>query len=209
MSNQEEHPFLVVGLGNPGEEYEYSWHNIGFRAVDLLAKRFSASHYQNKFHGEWVSVSIETPFLFKKLHLLKPQTYMNRSGLSVQKACQFYQIPPETHLLLVSDDMDLPKGELRLRLQGSSGGHNGLRSIIQALGSESFARLRVGIGRTEDEDESNPDFLLKRLKNAEKKEFESLSEQAAEAVEKCLKLGVTKAMNQVNTGPKPETKDEK
>ncbi len=133
---------LVVGLGNPGSKYDGTRHNIGFMALERLARREGFSFRQQaKLHG----LSADTGFGDQRLRLLMPQTFMNDSGRSVRAALDWYGFQPEEIVLLV-DDMDLPLGRLRLRAQGSAGGHNGLRSTIQHLGTQVFPRLRIGIG---------------------------------------------------------------
>ncbi len=134
--------YLVVGLGNPGTEYEKTPHNVGFFVLDLLIKFLKVSEIHTKFQGEFLRTSVgEVSCL-----LLKPQTFMNLSGRSVQACAQFYKIPLH-QIIVISDDLDLPIGKVRFRNQGGHGGHNGLRSIIECLGSDCFNRIRVGIGR--------------------------------------------------------------
>lgn len=137
---------LIAGLGNPGREYENTPHNTGFEVVDQLARQFGLPSPLNRFQGLLQrGTAGQEPFL-----LLKPQTYMNRSGVSVAECLRFFKIEPE-NLVVVSDDLDLPPGRARLRTSGSDGGHNGLRSIIEQLGTERFRRARIGIGRPEGE----------------------------------------------------------
>src|SRR4051812_18369642 len=124
-------PLLIAGLGNPGSQYDYTPHNIGFQVIDVLAARWGAPPFTAKFD----SLFTQLP---DKVFLMKPTTYMNLSGRAVQAALAFYKLDPASEVLVVSDEMDLPPGKLRLRLSGSAGGHNGLKSIIELLGGENF-----------------------------------------------------------------------
>jgi peptidyl-tRNA hydrolase, PTH1 family len=183
-------PKLVVGLGNPGKEYAGTRHNIGFDVVDrLAAKRECSLRNRSKFSaaiGETGGVT-----------LVKPQTFMNRSGTAVAAVVNWLKLTPQNALVVV-DDADLPLGQLRLRLSGGSGGHNGLRSIIEALGSEGFARLRVGIGRREPMGTDITNHVLGKFSAAERTAAREAAEEAVAAVECCLKEGLTAAMNQFN-----------
>ena len=139
---------LVAGLGNPGREYECTPHNIGFQVVDLLMDKLGISGFQNKFQSQLSRTSVEGEACI----LIKPQTYMNRSGLALVECADFYKIPVE-NIVVISDDLDLPLGKARFRDGGGHGGHNGLRSIIDSLGNRQFRRIRFGIGRpTEKQD---------------------------------------------------------
>ncbi|MFZ3131453.1 MAG: aminoacyl-tRNA hydrolase [Desulfosporosinus sp.] len=132
---------VIVGLGNPGPQYAETRHNIGFLLVDLLAEAHNLQ-FRAKFQGLWTEGNVEG----ERLHLLKPQTFMNLSGRSVSELTNFYKVPGED-LLIVQDDMDLSLGKIRLRNQGSAGGHNGIKSILAELGTEKFWRLKLGVGR--------------------------------------------------------------
>ncbi len=134
---------LLVGLGNPGSEYSNTPHNIGFALLDYLFEKWRLSSWQKKFQGLMAEHSLGST----KIKLLKPQTYMNLSGKSVVEALQFYKLSFETEFLVAADDLDTPLGETRLKKFGGSGGHNGLNSLIDHLGSNKFPRLRMGIGR--------------------------------------------------------------
>jgi PTH1 family peptidyl-tRNA hydrolase len=189
-------PFLVVGLGNPGAQYENTRHNVGFEIIDQLSARWRAPGAQNKFHAEMVQLPEVGGVTSGKVILMKPLTYMNRSGLAVGEAVSFFKLDPASDLLVVSDDLDLPPGQLRLRLSGGAGGHNGLKSIIQALGTENFPRLRIGIGRSP----SLPSdvFVLAKIPKAERPLYDKTRVLGAEAIERCLKEGTAQAMNSVN-----------
>ena len=139
---------LVAGLGNPGREYEGTLHNVGFQVVDLLMDKLGISGFQQKFESKWCRTSVDGEACI----LIKPQTFMNRSGLAVAECAGFYKIPFE-NIVVISDDLDLPPGRARFRDGGGHGGHNGLRSIIDSLGNGQFRRIRFGIGRpTEKQD---------------------------------------------------------
>ncbi|MCQ2559897.1 MAG: aminoacyl-tRNA hydrolase, partial [Clostridia bacterium] len=136
--------FLIVGLGNPGSAYSLTRHNVGFRLIDILSREWQIEVKQNKFKGQYGIGQAEG----QKVILLKPQTFMNLSGESVVPFLNWYQVPQE-NLIVIYDDLDLPLGKIRIRAKGSSGGHNGLKSIIAQLGSQEFSRVRVGIGKSE------------------------------------------------------------
>ncbi len=185
---------LIAGLGNPGEKYKDTRHNLGFWVVDELAKRWGVTQFQKKFKAEYALVPSNILGGTGVL-LLKPQTYMNLSGEAVAAAVAFYKIPL-SHVLVVLDELDLPSGTLRLRLGGGAGGHNGMKSIIQHLGTPDFARLRLGVGRSET---LPPDaHLLSRIPNSERAQYEELAKAAADGVELCGKLGLAMAMNTIN-----------
>ena len=178
---------LVVGLGNPGKRYERTRHNAGFRVLELLAKRHGAPSWRSKFHG-LLTEPTSLPAL-----LLMPQTYMNESGQSVGPAASFYKVPTE-HVLVVCDDINLPFGRLRFRRSGSDGGHNGLKSIIFALNSLDFPRLRIGIGREGDA----IDHVIGAFNAAEEASLAGVIERAADGVETFLAAGADAAIALVN-----------
>lgn len=184
--------FLVVGLGNPGPQYENTRHNIGFLVVDELAQRWKVESFQKKFKGLLAEASCGD---LKGL-LLKPQTYMNLSGDSVREVAQFYKVPPETHLVVITDDLDLPPGSIRVRPSGGSGGHNGLKSISEAFSSEGYPRVRVGIGRSQVIPTES--YVLSAIPKNERELYLEAIKTAADAVEMFLKDGVQKAMNTFN-----------
>jgi peptidyl-tRNA hydrolase, PTH1 family len=193
-------PQLIVGLGNPGAKYDNTRHNIGFDAVDALAKRWLVSLSDHKkFKGEFGEVLV--PRLGQnKLRLLKPQTYMNLSGQSIRAVVDWYKIPPEA-VLLVYDDMDLPTGRLRLRLSGSAGGHNGVKSTIAHLGTQDFARLRIGIGAPRQpggDRDSTVSHVLGKFSAAEQKVMDEVLQLTMEAIELGLRQGMEKAMSLYN-----------
>ncbi len=191
MSNSIE-TFLIVGLGNPGPKYEKTRHNIGFELVDRLAKTWGAPAFLPKFQGLLAQVNRSG----LKVILLKPETFMNLSGRSVQETLHFFKLDPSTQLLVINDDLDLPPAQLRLRLAGGAGGHNGLKSIIECLGTEGFARLRIGIGRSEQGPSEN--YVLGKIPKAEQQAFNEALIDAQEGIEAILKDGLSKAMNVIN-----------
>lgn len=192
-------PQMIVGLGNPGSKYEKTRHNIGFDLVDRLATLWSVSLVENrKFQGQF-GEGFARPG--QKLRLLKPLTYMNLSGQSIRAAADWYKLPPES-VLVVYDDMDLPLGKLRMRLSGSAGGHNGMKSAIAHLGTQNFPRLRIGIGSPKTAatpDKSTISHVLGRFSSAEAKLLDDVLQLSVDAVELSLKQGVEKAMSLYNS----------
>jgi PTH1 family peptidyl-tRNA hydrolase len=192
---------LVVGLGNPGKQYERTRHNVGFMVADELAKRRRAEfHRKLRFNALLAELQHSiTPSLHHSILLTKPQTFMNLSGESVQRIAHWLKLtPPE--VLVVVDDADLPLGTLRLRERGSSGGQKGIESIIQHLGSQDFPRLRIGIGRPAPTQAERDlvDHVLSPFEKDEAPLVKEIIAHAADAVECALQFGVTKAMNEFN-----------
>lgn len=185
---------LVVGLGNPGRKYEDTRHNVGFDVAIKLAERFGQTTARSKFRGEVVEGAVGS----EKLLLLCPHTYMNRSGSSVLESRDFYKLEL-SDLLVVCDDLSLPLGKLRIRTKGSSGGQNGLRDIIQRLGSEEFPRLRIGID-TPPPGWDAADFVLSKFTKDDRAEMEVAIARAADAVECWVRDGIERCMNQYNAG---------
>lgn len=187
-------PLLIIGLGNPEPKYDKTRHNIGFEAVDLLARVWQLPWQENRrFQGNTAEGS--NPYS-GKIRLLKPLTYMNRSGQSVRAATDWYKLSPES-VLVIYDDMDLPLGRLRLRLSGSAGGHNGMKSIISHLGSEKFSRLRIGIGKSDGKKET-VSHVLGRFAPDEASVVNGVLDLTLKVVEMSLKEGVAKAMSLYN-----------
>ena len=186
--------WLVVGLGNPGAEYAANRHNIGFMVVDALAKELGAGPFRAKLNGELTEASHRDD----KLILLKPQQYMNLSGISVQKASAFYKIAP-AQTLVVHDEIDLPYERLRLKLGGGHGGHNGLRSMTEHLGPD-YLRLRCGVGKPEanGDRERVVGHVLGDFSKTEQKTLGVFVAEAASAVLAVITKGTTLAMNEVN-----------
>ena len=189
-----ENRYLIVGLGNPGAEYAGTRHNAGFMVVERLAGRWRAKWaLDDKFMSRLAKVERDG----RRLMLGQPQTYMNQSGEAVGKLTKYFRIPLE-RLLAVVDDADLPLGEIRLRRQGSSGGHHGLKSIEQHLGSREYARLRVGIGRAPGAAREITDHVLGRFTAEESALLKKVLDRAADQIECWLKDGIAKAMSQFN-----------
>ncbi|MEB3291604.1 MAG: aminoacyl-tRNA hydrolase [Synechococcales bacterium] len=184
-------PTLVVGLGNPGAKYENTRHNIGFVVLDALARGWNIPlAEQKKFHG-WFG---EGAIAGTKVRLLKPSTYMNQSGQAIRAVVDWYKLEPTT-VLVVYDDMDLGVGRLRLRLSGSAGGQNGMKSAIAHLGTQGFPRLRIGIGSKQQDAVSH---VLGSFAPGEKLMIQEVTRWAVAAIETSLKEGVEKAMNLYN-----------
>jgi PTH1 family peptidyl-tRNA hydrolase len=182
---------LVAGLGNPGGDYAETRHNIGFRVVDLLAKTLDIEVRKRKFGARFGLGE----FADSKLIVLKPWQFMNRSGQAVATAVGFYKLDA-ADVLVVTDDMDLEPGRIRLRARGSAGGHNGLADIIAKLGTNSFARCRVGIGRSHEQDAV--EFVLDRPVESERPLLDAAIERARDAVLCWIERGIETAMNQYN-----------
>lgn len=182
---------MVVGLGNPGEAYKDTRHNMGFKVVDALAKALDIDISKKKFNARFGTGERES----KKLILLKPWQYMNRSGQSVATAMGFYKLDVGD-LLVVTDDMDLEPGRIRLRAKGSAGGHNGLADIIAWLGTNEFARCRIGIGRNAQQEAA--DFVLDKPAEADRALLAEAAERARDAVLCWIENGIETAMNKFN-----------
>ncbi len=174
---------LIVGLGNPGKEYERTRHNVGWWVIDRVCKELNLELSREKFKGLYG----ELPTSRGKVILLKPLTYMNRSGESVKGFVKFFKLEPQ-EVLVVYDDLDLPLGKIRLRKKGSSGGHKGLKSVIEQLGTDNFPRLRVGIGRPERKEEV-VNFVLSPFKEGELPIVEEAVERAAKCVLEIVEKG--------------------
>jgi len=196
---------LIVGLGNPGRKYESTRHNVGFIVAEKVAVLTSAGSAKIKFEGELAESSIGG----EKVVILCPQTYMNASGQSVRKAFDFYKLEL-SEILVLCDDLNLASGRLRIRSSGSAGGQNGIKDIIRHLGSESFPRLRVGIGRP-PEGWTVTDYVLGKFSKSEQEQFESATTRAAHAAISFVKDGIGQAMSAYNVDPdaKPKPKREK
>ncbi|MCU0491537.1 MAG: aminoacyl-tRNA hydrolase [Chloroflexaceae bacterium] len=185
--------WLIVGLGNPGDEYERTRHNIGFGCVNQLAKRHGLS-----FDGKRANARIaEGNIAGQRVALARPQTFMNLSGQAVSGLRAWYKINPATELLVIYDDVDLPFGKLRLRQRGSAGTHNGMRSIVGQLGNQEFPRLRVGIGQPPP-GRDIVGYVLGRFSKEEETELPNIYDATADAIEVLLREGLTAAMNRYN-----------
>lgn len=185
--------WIIVGLGNPGSEYERTRHNVGFRTVDLLAKQAEVKIDRAKFRALTRSANLAG----QKVLLLKPETYMNRSGEAVQLAAMFYKVPI-SHILVLSDDISLPVGKIRVRAEGSAGGHNGLKSIIGQLDSQDFPRVRIGVGAKPHPDYDLADWVLSNFTPEEETLLIPAIEHAAAAVLELIQNGPQSAASRYN-----------
>lgn len=184
--------YIVVGLGNPGSKYEKTRHNVGFMAIDLLASKFNISVNKLKFK----SLIGEGNIGSEKVVLMKPQTYMNLSGEAVREVMQFYKVPHE-HLIVIYDDIDLDAGRLRIRKQGSSGTHNGMRNIIYLMGFDDFPRFRIGVSKPSTAQDLGS-FVLSKFREEEIKSVAGAIDHAVLAVETAITEGMDQAMNRYN-----------
>ena len=185
--------WLLVCLGNPGDQYENTRHNVGFMVADELGERLRVPIQKLKYKALTNTVTLGG----QKVLMMKPVTYMNLSGEAVRQAADFYKVAPD-HVLVVSDDTSLAVGKLRIRKGGSAGGHNGLKSIIQHLGTDQFPRLRLGVGEKPHPDYDLADWVLGKFQGEDKKQVDAAVKKAADAIECILSQGLDKGMNQFN-----------
>ena len=186
--------FVIVGLGNPGKKYENTRHNAGFIAIDALADKYGINISEKKHKALCGSGVIEG----NKVLLVKPQTFMNLSGESVRSVMDFYKVDPEEDMLVIYDDISLAPGNIRIRKKGSAGGHNGIKNIIERLGTSDFMRVKIGIGEKPAEMEL-ADYVLGHFSRAEKAIMKDEAKTAAEAVESIVRDGIDRAMNKYNS----------
>ena len=185
--------YVVAGLGNPGLSYRHTRHNIGFDAVDVIAKRYSAKLSKSESRSKTANCVISG----EKVLLVKPQTFMNLSGEAIRPLLDYYKADPVKELIVISDDVALDAGRIRIRKKGSAGGHNGLKNIIKNLGTEDFIRIRIGAGKL-PAGQDMISFVLGRNDRKERQTLESAFERAADAVETIIARGVDEAMNRFN-----------
>lgn len=185
--------WLIVGLGNPGREYEKTRHNCGFRAVDLLAENLGCKIDKLKFQGLYAQANYNGT----KVFLLKPQTYMNLSGRSVLQLSAYFNIPPQ-RIIVMFDDISLEPGRLRIRPNGSAGGHNGIKSIIQEVGSQEFPRVKIGVGAKPNPNYDLADWVLSTFSANEEKALAMSLDNAAKAALAIIDHGVPEAANRFN-----------
>ena len=185
--------WLIVFLGNPGPRYEMTRHNAGFMAADAMAKEKNLSINKARFKALTATCEIGG----ESVLLMKPQTFMNLSGEAVSQAARFYKIPPE-HVIVVSDEISLPIGKLRIRTKGSAGGHNGMKDIIAKLGTDAFPRVRIGVGAPPHPDYDMADWVLSTFKNQDAEDMLAAAARAAEAVQCYITQGADRAMNRFN-----------
>ena len=185
--------WLIVGLGNPGKDYARTRHNCGFRVVDILAEKLRCKVDKAKFQGLYGQCTYDG----KKLLLLKPQTYMNLSGKSVLQLSAYFHVPPQ-RIIVIFDDISLEPGRLRVRPDGSAGGHNGIKSIIQELGSQDFPRVKVGVGAKPNPAYDLADWVLSTFSTSEEKALGPALERAADAALCIMEKGVPETANRYN-----------
>lgn len=185
--------WILCCLGNPGREYENSRHNVGFVTADTLARRTNTEIRRIRFKALTAVVELGG----HKVLVMKPNTYMNLSGTALQEAAAFYKVPPE-RCLVVSDDVTLDPGRLRLRRNGSAGGHNGLKSIINMLGSQNFPRIKIGVGKKPHPDYDLADWVLGKFSPEDQKKIAAAAELACDAAECVIARGMEQAMNRYN-----------
>lgn len=193
MFGKKQAAWLIVGLGNPGKEYAQTRHNCGWMAIDRIAEKLSCKIDKGKFQGLYG----QTTHCGNKVYLLKPQTYMNASGQSVLQMSAYYQIPPE-RILVLFDDISLEPGRLRIRPDGSAGGHNGIKSIISSIGSEAFPRIKIGVGAKPHKDADLADWVLSGFSESERKNLSFALENAADAALCIIEKGIYEAANRYN-----------
>ena len=194
MFDRKNECWLIVGLGNPGKDYERTRHNCGFRAIDILANKLCCKIDKAKFQGLYGQTTYEG----KKLYLLKPLTYMNLSGKSILQMSAYFNIPPQ-RIIVMFDDISLEPGRLRVRRDGSAGGHNGIKSIISELGSQDFPRVKIGVGAKPYPEQDLADWVLSGFTASEEKCLLPALENAGDAALFILNKGVMDAANRYNS----------
>lgn len=197
MLKKDNEAWLIVGLGNPGPEYTKTRHNCGFRALDILAQKLGCKVDKGKFEGLYGQTTYEG----HKLYLLKPLTYMNLSGRSVLQLSAYFNIPPQ-RIVVIFDDISLDIGRLRIRSNGSAGGHNGIKSIISQLGSQDFPRVKVGVGAKPNPDFDLADWVLSAFSASEEKSLQAALDRAADAALCIVSQGTMEAANRFNAAGK-------
>ena len=184
--------YVIVGLGNPGKEYADTRHNMGYKAIDVLSSDENIEIRRNKFH----SLIGQGRIAGKKAVLVKPETYMNRSGIAVRESAMYFNVAPE-NLIVICDDIDLPSGSIRIRKSGGAGTHNGMKSVVQELGTKDFVRIRIGVGAAEA-GEDLVDRVIGEVPAAERELLQKAAAEAASAVKDIIAIGVDNAMNRHN-----------
>ncbi|MCQ2450402.1 MAG: aminoacyl-tRNA hydrolase [Clostridia bacterium] len=188
--NKSAYDFLVVGLGNPGLQYEKNRHNAGFMGIDKLAKDNGGEFNKHKFEAHLGEIRIAD----SRILLAKPQTYMNNSGSAVSQIVSFYKIDPK-NIIVLFDDISLDIGNIRIRRKGSAGGHNGIKDIIECLGREDIARIKIGVDKKPHPDYDLKDFVLSNIPKEKWESFETALQNTSKAVEEIVKKGIDSAMN--------------
>ena len=185
--------WLIVGLGNMGDRYEHTRHNVGFEVIDQIADKLDVPVQRLKYKALTNTVTLAG----EKVLLMKPVTFMNLSGEAVEQAAAFFKVPPE-HIIVLSDEVALEPGRLRIREGGSAGGHNGLKNIIEHLHSDRFPRIRIGVGQKPHPDYDMADWVLGKPQGEDRKHIDEAVKRAAQAVECYIKEGPQKAMGKFN-----------
>lgn len=185
--------YIVVGLGNPGSEYERTRHNAGFLFIELLERKLNIKVNKIKFKSLVCDTVIEN----KRVLIMKPQTFMNKSGEAISDAASFYKIPPE-NIIVIYDDINFNPGQIRVRRKGSDGGHNGIKSIIYMLGSDAFPRIKIGVGQKPHPDYDMADWVLSNIPKEHEKDMLDALEKSYEALKLILSNNIDKAMNLYN-----------
>lgn len=185
--------FLIAGLGNPGDKYKNNRHNIGFQIIDTYLTFFSQNKLIDKFDSEYTSINLKE----NKLHIIKPKTFMNESGIAVNKCINFFKIPLE-NLIVIYDEMDLSPGNIKIKFGGGSAGHNGIKSIINCLGSEKFTRVRIGIGKPVNKEKVSS-YVLSNFTNDELNLFNEIKTNIKYIIKDLVLEGLPFAMNKFNS----------
>ncbi len=193
FKSKSKYDFVVIGLGNPGDKYEKTRHNAGFRTIDILEKELKPATWKSKFQ----SLVADAEYKGKKLLLVKPQTFMNNSGSAVLEIVRFYKIPAE-NLIVISDDVSMDAGRLRIRASGSHGGHNGLKDIVELLGTDAIARVKIGMGQKPHPDYNLADWVLDKPSAEDEQKISEAEKLASKAVLIAVTEGINTAMNKCN-----------
>ena len=188
--------YIIAGLGNPEKQYDGTRHNVGFATIDCLSEKYGISLTEKKFRAVYGKGRIGE----EKVILVKPLTYMNLSGGPVREMANYFKIDPETEMIVIYDDIDLDPGQLRIRKKGSAGGHNGIKNIIQELGTQKFVRIKVGVG-AKPQGWDLADYVLGRFGSEDRKLVDEAQDRACKAVELILSDGPDAAMNEFNKKP--------
>ena len=191
-SEYDENTYVIIGLGNPGKEYEKTRHNMGFRALDVLSEKTGIDVKRAKFHSLLGQGKIGS----SKVILVKPQTYMNRSGIAAREVAMYYNVP-SSNVIVIYDDIDLPPGAIRIRKAGGAGTHNGMKSVVGELGVKEFPRIRIGVGAAEG-DEDLIDRVIGKVSKSEQEVLDEAAKEAAEAAYDIVSIGIDNAMNRHN-----------
>lgn len=181
--------YVIIGLGNPGSEYASTRHNMGYRAIDLLAESVGIEIRKAKFH----SIIGQGRIAGSKVVLVKPETYMNKSGIAARESAMYFDVPSE-NVIVIYDDVDLPTGSIRIRKSGGPGTHNGMKSVVSELGTKDFARIRIGVGAA-SKDEDLIDRVIGKVPKEEQAALDKAASDAAAAAEDIIRLGIEKAMS--------------